>query len=196
MTNIINKEQTISSFEIAQITGKKHAHVLRDIRTMEPAWEKVYKSKFGFILKNTELGFGRQRKDPYYALNKLEFLYVITKYSDEARARLVMRWAELEEKMILHIPAPKIINGVKCVHYVSFLMQNKYSLMSSRVAERRRKYPEHFIKYRGEWYMTEGIANYFLNYKQAKNQLAKLPFVSPKQLSLFDVRGMINELNQ
>ena len=163
---------------------------------MEPAWEKVYKSKFGFILKNTELGFGRQRKDPYYALNKLEFLYVITKYSDEARARLVMRWAELEEKMILHIPAPKIINGVKCVHYVSFLMQNKYSLMSSRVAERRRKYPEHFIKYRGEWYMTEGIANYFLNYKQAKNQLAKLPFVSPKQLSLFDVRGMINELNQ
>ena len=163
---------------------------------MQPAWEKVHKRKFAFMFKITHLPNGASRKDPYYALNKLEFLYVITKYSDEARAKLVMRWAELEEKMILHIPAPKIINGVKCVHYVSFLMQNKYSLMSSRVAERRRKYPEHFIKYRGEWYMTEGIANYFLNYKQAKNQLAKLPFVSPKQLSLFDVRGMINELNQ
>lgn len=196
MTNLINKEQTISSFEIAQITGKKHRHVMRDIRTMEPIWEKLYKSKFGLILKTTDLGFGRQRKDPYYALNKLEFLYIITKYSDEARAKLVMRWAELEEKMILHIPAPKTINGVKCVHYVSFLIQNNYSLMSSRVAERRRKYPEHFIKYKGEWYMTEGIANYFLNYKEAKSQLAKLPFVGPKQLSLFDVRGMINELNQ
>lgn len=196
MTSLINKEQTISSFEIAQITGKKHAHVLRDIRIMESAWQKVHKSKFGFTFKIIDLPNGASRKDTYYTLNKLEFLYVITKYSDEARAKLVMRWAELEEKMILHIPAPKTINGVKCVHYVSFLMQNNYSLMSSRVAERRRKYPEHFIKYKGEWYMTEGIANYFLNYKQAKNQLAKLPFVSPKQLSLFDVRGMINELNQ
>ncbi len=101
MTELLKKEQTISSFEIAQITGKKHAHVLRDIRTMEPAWEKVHKSKFGFMFKIINLPNRASRKDPYYELNKIEFLYVITKYSDEARAKLVMRWAELEEKNIL-----------------------------------------------------------------------------------------------
>lgn len=186
MTSLINKEQTISSFEIAQITGKKHRHVMRDIRNMEPIWEKLYKSKFGLILKTTDLGLGRQRKDPYYALNKLEFLYVITKYSDEARAKLVMRWAELEEKMILHIPAPKTINGVQCIAYNYWLLQNGYSLTSGQVRARIKKYPEQFIKTKDGWYMSEAIGRYFLDYRNPKEKIAKLPFVSPKQLSMFN----------
>ncbi len=186
MTELLRKEQTISSFEIAQITGKKHAHVLRDIRTMEPAWEKVYKSKFGFILKTTDLGFGRQRKDPYYELNKIEFLYVITKYSDEARAKLVMRWAELEEKNILKIPAAKTYNGVRCVHYISWLIQNNYSLMSGQVRARIRKYPEQFRQTKDGWYMSEAIANYYLAFKNPQQRLAELPSINPKQLQLFD----------
>ena len=47
-TNIINHTvQTITSFEIAELTGKQHFHLMRDIRKMEIAWEKVTQSKFG-----------------------------------------------------------------------------------------------------------------------------------------------------
>ena len=47
-TNIINHTvQTITSFKIAELTGKQHFHLMRDIRKMEIAWEKVTQSKFG-----------------------------------------------------------------------------------------------------------------------------------------------------
>ena len=33
--------------KIAKLTGKEHNHVMRDIRKMEAAWQKVTQSKFG-----------------------------------------------------------------------------------------------------------------------------------------------------
>ena len=85
-------KQTMSSLEIAELTGKDHAHILRDIRNMEPAWEKVSKSKFGLATYKDAQGKDR----PCYNLTKRECLYIATKFNDEARARLVLRWEELE----------------------------------------------------------------------------------------------------
>ena len=88
----INKEQTMTSLEIAELTGKQHFHVMRDIRNMEPAWEKVTQSKFGCSTYKDATG----RTLPCYSLTKTECLYIATKFNDEARARLVLRWQELE----------------------------------------------------------------------------------------------------
>ena len=41
-----NGEQIITSLDIARLTGKEHKNVLRDIRNMEPAWEKLHQLKF------------------------------------------------------------------------------------------------------------------------------------------------------
>lgn len=91
----LNKE-TMSSIEIAELTGKRHGDVLEAIRNMEPAWEKVRGRKFPLTFKTTDLPNGATRKDPIYELNKTECLYVATKFNDEARAKLVLRWEELE----------------------------------------------------------------------------------------------------
>lgn len=156
---------------------------------MEQTWEKMYKSKFGLKLKISDLGFGRKRKDPYFELNKVEFLYIITKYSDEARAKLVMRWAELEEKNLIKIPTPKTYNGVKCIHYTSWLIQNGYSLMSGQVRGRIKKYPEQFRKGKDGWYMSEAIANYYINFKNPQQRISELPNINPNQLTLnFEIR--------
>ena len=90
--------QTMSSLEIAKLTGKPHNDVMKAIRKMEPAWEKVHEGKFSLMYRETEIGNGATRKDPYYELTKTECLYVATKFNDEARAKLVIRWEELEKK--------------------------------------------------------------------------------------------------
>ncbi|GJG33422.1 hypothetical protein PRMUPPPA20_15310 [Xylanibacter ruminicola] len=92
-------QQHMTSLEIAEICGKQHNHVLRDIRSMEPAWEKVNGSKFGLI----EYKDLRGRLKPCYSLTKTECLYVATKYDDEMRAKLVLRWEQLEmERLAQH----------------------------------------------------------------------------------------------
>ena len=88
--------QHMTSLEIAEITGKQHFHVMEAIRKMEPAWEKVAASKFR--LGSYEDANGQMR--PCYSLTKTETLYIATKFNDEARARLVLRWEELERERI------------------------------------------------------------------------------------------------
>lgn len=90
-------QQTMSSLEIAKLTGKDHAHIMRDIRNMEPAWEKISQSKFGLASYNDAQG--KQR--PCYYLTKTECLYVATKFNDEARAKLVLRWEQLEKDAVI-----------------------------------------------------------------------------------------------
>jgi len=88
--------QTMTSMQIAEATGKQHKDVLRAIRNMEPAWEKTLGRKFALQFRINKLATGGENKIPYYTLTKTECLYVATKFNDEARARLVLRWEELE----------------------------------------------------------------------------------------------------
>ena len=93
--NIIKKEQniqTMMSLEIAELTGKQHFHVMEAIRKMEPAWVKIAASNFR--LGTYKDANGQLR--PCYVLTKTECLYIATKFNDEARAKLVLRWEELE----------------------------------------------------------------------------------------------------
>ena len=88
----IYTNQTMTSPEIAELTGKQHFHVMEAIRKMEPAWAKIAESNFR--LGSYKDANGQFR--PCYMLTKTECLYIATKFNDEARAKLVLRWEELE----------------------------------------------------------------------------------------------------
>ena len=93
----VNENQhMMTSLEIAEVTGKRHTDLLRAIRRMEPAWEKVHGRKFALMFREVAIGNGAVRQEPCYQLTKTECLYIATKFNDEARARLVLRWEELE----------------------------------------------------------------------------------------------------
>ena len=91
-----NGEQRMTSLEIAQLTGKQHKDVLKAIRNMESAWERVNGRKFALVDYMDSKGELR----PCYSLTKTECLYIATKFNDEARARLVIRWEELESEKL------------------------------------------------------------------------------------------------
>lgn len=86
----------MSSREIAELAGKRHDNVMRDIRNMEPAWEKVNALRFELV----EYTDSKGEKRPEYQLDKREVLYVATKWNDETRAKLILRWEELEKKQL------------------------------------------------------------------------------------------------
>jgi hypothetical protein len=63
---------------------------------MEPAWEKECGRKFSLTSEMIRMPQGGVRMIPVFSLTKTESLFVATKFNDEARARLVLRWEELE----------------------------------------------------------------------------------------------------
>ena len=85
-------EQRMTSLEIAELTGKPHNDVLKAIRKMEEGWKKVTQGNFSLSTYRDSTG----RSLPCYSLTKTECLYIATKFNDEARARLVIRWEQLE----------------------------------------------------------------------------------------------------
>ena len=88
--------QRMTSLEIAQVTGKMHKDVMKAIRNMEPAWLKVNGRNFALVDYTDSKGEQR----PCYSLSKMECLYIATKFNDEARAKLVIRWQQLEQERI------------------------------------------------------------------------------------------------
>ena len=91
----------MTSLEIAEVTGKNHFDLLRAIRKMELAWEKTCKCKFALTSRTIVQPNGGTREVPCYLLTKTECLYIATKFNDEARAKLVIRWQQLEQERLM-----------------------------------------------------------------------------------------------
>ena len=90
--NEIIKNERMSSLEIAEVTGKEHKNVLRDIRNLleqgvnELNFELVdYKDKKGEIR-------------PMYSLTKKGCLILASGYDALLREKIIDRWEELEKK--------------------------------------------------------------------------------------------------
>ncbi|MGL4507580.1 MAG: Rha family transcriptional regulator [Aeromonas sobria] len=89
--NIISREMTtMSSREIAELTGKRHDNVMRDIRNMM--------SELG-VLKSEETYNHPSNGQEYsmFSLSKEETLCLVAGYHAKLRMAIIKRWGELEE---------------------------------------------------------------------------------------------------
>ncbi|MDH0745262.1 phage regulatory protein/antirepressor Ant [Pseudomonas sp. GD03842] len=89
----------MSSRLIAELTGKQHFHVKRDIEKMLTDL-KEDTSKFGCIYLD-----GQNRKQTEYLLDREHTDCLLTGYSAPLRMAVVRRWRELEEQAAPRIPA-------------------------------------------------------------------------------------------
>ncbi len=96
MNQLTNIQQTMSSREIAELTGKNHQHVLRDIDKLNDNYEKLGMSKVGqgyYTLHTTG-----QQKHRCYELTKMQTIDLMTGYNIELRIKINRRWEELESQ--------------------------------------------------------------------------------------------------
>ena len=80
--------QTMSSQEIAELTGKQHKDVRRDIQNMEQELSRTFAQK-------SEPSTGG-RPSVIYLLPKRETLILVSGYNLPMRAKIIDRWQELE----------------------------------------------------------------------------------------------------
>lgn len=83
----------MSSLEIAKLTGKRHADVLRDIRVFLEDLGESTERKFA-----SSYGDTTGRTLPCYELPKRECLGLASGYDAKLRMMIIDRWAELEAK--------------------------------------------------------------------------------------------------
>ncbi|EBJ5824667.1 Rha family transcriptional regulator [Salmonella enterica] len=98
MNSLINATEvkTMSSREIAELTGKEHKHVLRDIRAI------IEQLKDGPKLDHEEFQSLTDARGytSEYLLTKNQTLLLMTGYSVPLRRRLINRWQELEAQVV------------------------------------------------------------------------------------------------
>ena len=86
-----NAPLTMSSLEIAKLTGKNHDHILRDIRKMLEGLDEGV-TKFEETYKHPQNG----QVYPIFNLPKRECFILVSGYNLKLRAAIIDRWQELE----------------------------------------------------------------------------------------------------
>lgn len=95
MNALTNKPVTMSSLEIAELTGKRHDNVVRDIRNMlEELYGKGGLLSFEGTYRNEQNG----QEYPCFHLPRREVEILLTGYSIPLRAKVIDRLHELEEQ--------------------------------------------------------------------------------------------------
>lgn len=118
--------QTMSSVEIADLTGKRHDHVMRDIKVMLDELEMPAPT-FG----GSYVGANRKRL-PCFELPRRECLILVSGYSVELRARIIDRWEELERR---ERPALPDLNNPATLRLLLADYANDKIALEERVAE-------------------------------------------------------------
>lgn len=95
----IQNEITMTSLEIAELTGKEHRNVLRDIEEQLGQLKEISLLKFEQSYTNA-----RGRTYKMYRLPKREVLILIAGYSVQLRAKIIDKLEELERKLKAQTP--------------------------------------------------------------------------------------------
>ena len=116
MSNIALNVKAMMSTEVAELTGKQHKNVLRDIEViMAQLVEEKHNPNLDYGITNQEmigpnLGYGFKSttytaaNDQAYKGYELDYeatMIVITGYNVVARAKVIRRWLELEQIVVV-----------------------------------------------------------------------------------------------
>lgn len=92
---------TMSSREIAELTGRDHGNVMRDIRTL---LDDLQASDLKPVCETTTYAGANGQRYPQYELDRDTCLTLLLGYDAVARMKVVKRWQELEVQAAPAVP--------------------------------------------------------------------------------------------
>ena len=96
----VQTEQTITSLEVAELTGKEHKHIMRDIRNIVSQLGEGGETNFGL----TSYTDSWNREQTCYRLTKEGCLCLVSGYDANLRMKIINRWKELELQNQSQVP--------------------------------------------------------------------------------------------
>lgn len=135
MNELLLHEETMSSLQISEITGKNHAHIMRDIRSLID--QGVNESNFGLVDYKDAKG----EKRPCYNLSKKGCLILASGYDALLREKIINRWEDLEKKEHFAIPASFSQALMMAAHQQAQIeaQQQQISSMATEIIEMKLK---------------------------------------------------------
>lgn len=112
---ISSKEQTMTSLQIAETTGRIHKNVMRDIRNLLDQLED--RAEFNFELGSYQDANGQNR--PCYILTKKDCLLLASGYDANLRAKIINRWELLETERAVVTPENPQLQFVQTQIYLA-----------------------------------------------------------------------------
>lgn len=123
--SVINSnEQTMTSLQIAEVTGKTHSNVMRDIRNLLERLEN--KAQFSFELGSYQDANGQNR--PCYILTKKDCLLLASGYDANLRAKIILRWELLETERAVATPYNPQLQFIQAQFYVADALSQRLRL--------------------------------------------------------------------
>lgn len=105
-TDYQSANQTMSSREIAELCGKEHRHVTRDIEVM-CIQLGIDVTKFGGIYKDSY-----NRNQTEYHLNKELSITLVSGYDVKTRYKIIIRWQELENAPVRQMTEAEMLHAM------------------------------------------------------------------------------------
>ena len=125
--------KTMTSREIAELTGKEHKHVLADVRKM---LDDLGKAAADFSATAQIPGpNGSTRTVEVFHLPKRETLILVSGYSVAMRARIIDRWQELEAAAAPNRDAMEALNDPSFLRQTLLTYSQKLIEANTQVAE-------------------------------------------------------------
>ena len=142
----IGQKSTMTSLEIAEVTGKQHAHIMRDIRSLLD--QGVNESNFGLVEYKDKKGETR----PMYRLTKKGCLILASGYDAVLREKIINRWEELEMKERQTTEVTTFSNDDETIARAMTILQKRLEIAKEEKAalEQRNKTLQEDNKTKGE----------------------------------------------
>lgn len=132
MNNLVTKDIRMTSIELAEITGKGHKNILRDIRyEIQELGEEI--SRLKFEPREYE---SRGKKYPLYILNKSGVMQLVLRYDPLARHKALTKLEELEKGQVQQLPQTyeeMIIMQAQSMQDFKTDVDHRFKLMDQKV---------------------------------------------------------------